>query len=219
MIILCSTSLSSPLHMVKKKDRSWRPCGDYRRLNNVTVPDRYPLPHIADFTSRIAGSSVFSRLDLQKGYYQVPMASEDVPKTAIINPFGMFEFLFLPFGLRNASNTFQCLMDQILGNLPYCFVYIDDILVFSPDLSSHIQHLRDVLELCQAQGLTIGLGKCEFAIAKTKFLGHQLTSSGLHPLSKHTSAIQDFSPPSDKPGLQRFLKMINFYQRFLRNTA
>ena len=84
-----SSPWSSPLHMVKKK-RGWRPCGDFRRLNKVSIPDRYPLPHIADFTSRIADSTVFSRLDLQKGYYQIPMASEDVPKTAIITPFGIF---------------------------------------------------------------------------------------------------------------------------------
>ena len=79
--------------MVEKKDGGWRPCGDYRRLNNITVPDRYSLPQIADFTSRIAGSTVFSRLDLQKGYYQIHMASKNVPKTAIITPFGMIEFL------------------------------------------------------------------------------------------------------------------------------
>ena len=124
--------------MVKKKDGGWRPCGDLRRLNNITIPDRYPLPNVADCTARIAGSTVFSRLDLQKGYYQIPMAAEDIPKTAIITPFGMFEFLRLPFGLRNTGNTFQRMMDQILGNLPYCFVYIDDILVFSPNLSSHV---------------------------------------------------------------------------------
>ena len=87
-------------------------------------------------------------LDLQKGYYQIPMASEDIAKTLIITPFGMFEFLLLPFGLRNAGNIFQRMMDQILGNLPYCFVYIDDILIFSPDLTSQVQHLQDVLELC-----------------------------------------------------------------------
>ena len=127
--------------MVKKKDGGWRPFGNYRRLNNVIITDRYPLPHIADFTSKIAGSTVFSRLDLLKGYYQIPMASEEIPKTAIITPFGKFEFLRLPFGLGNTFNTFQRMMDQILGNLPYCFVYIDDILVFSPNLSSHVQHL------------------------------------------------------------------------------
>ena len=89
----------------------------------------------------------------------------------IINPFGMFKFLCLPFGLWNTGNTFQRMIDQILGNFPYCFVYIDVILIFSPDLSSHIQHLQDVLELCRAHGLTIGLGKCEFAGPETQFLG------------------------------------------------
>ena len=102
-------------------------------------------------------------------------------------------------------------MDQILGNLPYCFVYIDDILIFSPNLTSHIHNLRDILELCCIHSLTIGLGKCENAIPETEFLGHCITSSSLHPLPKHTSTIRDFPPPSDKPGLQRFLGMLNFY--------
>ena len=82
-----SLSLSSPLHMVKKKDKGWRPCGDYRRLNNITIPDKYLFPNIADFTSHIAGSTVFSKLDLQKGYYQILMASRDVPKTTVVTPF------------------------------------------------------------------------------------------------------------------------------------
>ena len=130
-IVRHSTSpWASPLHMVKKKDGGWRPCGDYRRLNTATVPDHYPLPNIGDFSSRVSGSTVFSKLDLQKGYYQVPVEQRDIQKTAIITPFGMFEFLVMPFGLRNAGNTFQRLMDQILGDLPYSFVYVDDILVF-----------------------------------------------------------------------------------------
>ncbi len=150
--------------VIKKKDGGWRPCGDYRRLNTVTIPDRYPLPNVADFSSRIAGSTVFSKLDLQKGYYQVPMAEEDICKTAIITPFGMFEFLRLPFGLRNAGNTFQRMMDSILGDLPYCFTYIDDILIFSSSLEEHVDHLRQVLLLCRHHGLTIGLPKCELEI-------------------------------------------------------
>ena len=85
------------------------------------------------------------------------------------------------------------MMDQILGNMPNCFVYIDDILLFSPDLTAHIQDLRDVLKLCHAHGLTIGLGKCEFAVSETEFLGHSLTSSGLHPLPKHNCHNSRFS--------------------------
>jgi len=210
---------ASPLHMVKKKGGGWRPCGDYRRLNTATVPDRYPLPNIADFTSRISGSTVFSKLDLQKGYYQVPVEEGDIQKTAIITPFGMFEFLVMPFGLRNAGNTFQRLMDQILGDLPYCFVYVDDILVFSKDLTSHVQHLREVFLLCREYGLTIGLPKCEFAVQEIEFLGHRLSASGCTPLTKHTEAISSFPQPTDKPGLQRFLGMVNFYRKFLRGAA
>ena len=214
-----SSPWSSPLHMVRKKDGGWRPCGDYRRLNNVTIPDRYPLPNIADFTSCLDGSSVFSKLDLQKGYYQVPMSDSDIQKTAIITPFGMFEFLRLPFGLRNAGQTFQRMMDQIFGDLPFCFVYVDDILVFSKNISSHVSHLREVFELCRQHGLTIGLPKCEFAVSEIEFLGHRVSASGCTPLSKHTDVIKDFPVPSDKPALQRFLGLLNFYRRFMKNAA
>ena len=97
------------------------------------------------------------------------MAEEDICKTAIITPFGMFEFLRLPFGLRNTGNTFQRMMDSILGNLPYCFTYVDDILIFSSSLEQHVDHLREVLLLCRQHGLTIGLPKCEFAVPKISF--------------------------------------------------
>ena len=108
--------------MIKKKDGGWCPCGDYCGLNTATIPDRYTLPNISDFISRISGSTVFSKLDLYKGYYQVPMNEDDIQKMAIITLFGMFEFLRLPLGLKNTGNSFQRMMDQILGDLPFCFV-------------------------------------------------------------------------------------------------
>ncbi len=98
------SSWASPLHMVKKADGTWRPRGDYRRLNNVTKTDRYPVPNIKDFTARLQGCTVFSKLDLRKGYYQVPVRAEDIPKTAVITPFGLWEFLLMLFGLKNAAS-------------------------------------------------------------------------------------------------------------------
>ena len=147
------------------------------------------------------------------------MSPEDSRKTAIITPFGLWEFVRMPFGLRNAGQTFQRMMDQIMGDLPYTFVYVDDILVFSPDLESHVDHLRSILEICREQGLTISLPKCEFAIPHLEFLGHSVSAQGLAPLKKHTSALQEFPVPSDQSGLQRFLGLINYYRKFIRNAA
>ena len=214
-----SSPWASPLHMVQKPDGSWRPCGDYRRLNTQTVPDRYPLPNVADFTSRLNGCKVFTKLDLTKGYYQVPMAPGDIPKTAVITPFGLFEWVRMPFGLRNAGCTFQRLMDQILGDLPHCFVYVDDILISSPDIQSHLQHVRQVLDRLRLHGLSINPDKCVFAAPSLEYLGMSVSAGGCVPLSKHTDVISTFPQPSDKKGLQRFLGIINFYRRFIRGAA
>ena len=116
---VCSKAASpwaSPLHMTPKKDGTWRPCGDYRRLNLITEPDHYAMPNISDLTSSIGTSRVFSKLDLLKGYFQVPVNPVDVPKTAITTPFGTYVFHYSTFGLRNSGATFQRVMDQIFGH-------------------------------------------------------------------------------------------------------
>ncbi len=127
---------SSPLHMVRKPDGSWRRCGDYRRLNLVTVPDSYPLPNMLD-SERIAGCTIFSKVDLRKGYHQILMHPGDIEKTAIAAPFGLFEFLRMTFGLRNAGNTFQWQMDRLLSGLDFVFVYLDDIIIGSRSAAEH----------------------------------------------------------------------------------
>ncbi len=205
--------------MVPKADGSFRPCGDYRRLNTVTEDDQYPLPSIQDFTANLAGCTIFSKIDLVKGYHQVPMAENDIPKTVICTPFGLFEYIFMPFGLKNVAQTFQRLMDKLFRHLPFVFVYLDDILIASKDLTEHMRHLRLVLEILHGAGLQINPAKCTFSVSSLTFLGHNVDSSGISPMKKHVKALTDFPPPSDLKQLQRFLGLINFYRRFLPGIA
>jgi len=141
-IVRRSTSpWASPLHTVRKQDGTWRPCGNYRRLNSVTVPDTYPVPNMLDFAARAAGCTYFSKIDLKKGYHQVPMNAADIPKTAITTLFGLFEFTCMTFGMRNAGNTFQRLIERTLSGVENASPYLDDILVFSKTEEDHRRHL------------------------------------------------------------------------------
>ena len=199
--------------MVQKADGSWR-C-----LNLLTEADCYPLPNMADITSSLAGASVFSKLDLKKGYHQIPVHPAHIKKTAIITPFGLFEFVRLPFGLKNAGMTFQRFMDKVLSGLPFILVYLDDILVASPDRRTHADHLRCVLQRLQEHGLVLNRAKCEFFCSEVEFLGLKVTAGGVAPIPEQLSAVKDFPSPGTVKELQAFLGAVNFYRPFIPAAA
>ncbi len=209
----------SPLHMVPKKGGSWWPCGDYRCLNLVTTPDKYPLPNMQDLSNGLHGCTVFSKINLVKGYHQIPVATDDIPKTAIITPFGLFEYLFTPFGLTNATQTFQRMMDRTTDGLEGVFAYMDYSRVGSLDRQTHLRHLEAFFNALATNGLAINLEKCVFAAPSLEILGHTISAMRAAPTANHAAEIKNCPPPHDIKQLQRFLGMVNFYRRFLPNCA
>jgi hypothetical protein len=161
---------SSALHFVPN-DSGWRPCGDYRALDARTIPDRYSVPHIQDYAHRLSGCTTFSKIDLARAYHQVPVHPDDTQKTAITTPFGFFEFPVISFGLRNAAQTFQRFMDDILKDLDFCFAYLDDILLFSRSSEDHYKHLRTLFSKLQNYGILLNPAKCIFPVSEISFLG------------------------------------------------
>ena len=197
----------------------WRVCGDYRRLNTATIDDKYPVKSLMDFTTNLHNKTIFSKVDLLKGYHQIPVAENDIGKTAVITPFGLFIFPRCPFGLKNAGQDFQRMMDAILGDLPFCYVYLDDILVFSNSPEEHMTHLKQIFDLLAENGLVVNRAKCVLGVSELDFLGFHVTKDGITPLPNKVEAIRATKAPTTVKELQRFLGMVGYYRRNIRNAS
>nr|GEV26582.1 putative reverse transcriptase domain-containing protein [Tanacetum cinerariifolium] len=177
-----SSPWGAPVLFFKKKDRSFHMCIDYRELNKLTVKNRYPLPRIDDLFDQLQGSSMYSKIDLRSGYYQLRVREEDIPKTAFRTGYGHYEFHVTPFGLTNAPAVFMDLMNRVCK--PYLdkfvIVFINDILIYSKDKEDHEEHLKLILELLKKEELYAKFSMCEFWIPKVQFLRHVIDSKGIH---------------------------------------
>lgn len=182
---------SSPIWVVPKKlDSSnvqkWRIVVDFRKVNEKTIDDRYPLPNISDILDKLGRCQYFTTLDLASGFHQIEMHPNSIEKTAFSVEHGHYEYVRMPFGLKNAPSTFQRVMDNVLKDLQnkICLVYMDDIIIFSTSLQEHINNLKLVLEKLQNAGLRIQLDKSEFLCKSVEFLGHVITPEGIRPNQK-----------------------------------
>ncbi|GJP79414.1 hypothetical protein CLOP_g9648 [Closterium sp. NIES-67] len=221
-LIRPSTSpYGAPVLFTPKPDESLRMCIDYRALNKQTIKNKYPIPRIDDLLDQLRGATVFSKLDLRSGYWQIRMADNSIHKTAFRTRYGSYEYLLMPFGLTNAPATFQAEMNHILRPLldECVVVYLDDILIYSRDMKQHVEHLRRVFEILRRERFYVKLSKSEFALEKVLFLGHMVSAQGVHVDPKKIEAVRTWKTPKNVKELQQFLGFANYYNRFVPQYA
>ena len=219
-IVRCSTSpWSSPIVPVKKKDGEIRMCIDYRALNAVTKRDTYPLPKPQEMFDQLGGCKYFTKLDANKGFYQIKIKDEDIEKTAFTTGEGLYEFEKMPFGLTNAPATFQRMMNQALIDTPHALVYMDDIIIKSKTFKQHIKDIKDVLQKLRRAGIKIKPTKCEWARLEIIFLGHKVSGKGLMPDPEIVIKVQEFPVPKNIKEVQSFLGLAGYYRRFQKDYS
>ena len=211
----------APVLFVKKKDGTLRMCIDYQQINKVTVKNKYPLPRIEDLFDQLRGASVFSKIDLRSGYYQLRVKEVDVPKTAFRTRYSHYEFLVMPFRLTNAPAAFMDLMNRVF--CPYLdqfvVVFIDDILVYSKNAQEHEHHLRIVLQTLRENQLFAKLSKCDFWLKEVSFLGHIVSAEGIRVDPAKIEAIVNWKPPRNVTEVRSFLGLAGYYRRFVQGFS
>lgn len=217
---------SSPVWVVPKKmdasgKQKWRIVIDYRKLNEKTIGDKYPLPNISDLLDQLGKCEYFTTLDLASGFHQIEIDKKDIPKTAFSVENGHYEFVRMPFGLRNAPATFQRVMDNIMSGIQNekCLIYMDDVIIYSSTLNEHMNRLKEVFFRLRKYNLKIQPDKCEFLRKEVSYLGHIITEKGVKPNPDKVAAVQRFPVPKNQKEIKSFLGMAGYYRRFIPNFA
>ena len=212
---------SSPMVFVRKKSGEVRPCVDYRKLNLLSKKDAFPLPRTQDCLDAVAGAKLFASLDITSAYNQIPVRTEDIPKTAFVTKYGLFEYTTMPFGLSNAPATFQRLMEIALSGLQWttCLIYLDDVLLFGSSFQELTSRIQAVLDRIRAANLKLKPSKCHLFREEVTFLGHILSPDGIRPNKENIEKILQWKAPTNVKEVQSFLGMANYYRRFCKNYS
>ena len=216
-----ASAWASPVVLVRKKDNTVRWCIDYRKLNSATKRDAYPLPRIDSCLDCLSSARIFSTLDLQSGYWQLEVAEEDRHKTAFITKYGLFEYRKMPFGLCNAPSSFQRCMELVLKGLQWktLLIYLDDVIIYTATMDSHLEQLDVVLTRLQEAGLKLKPSKCDLIKSSVLYLGHVVSKDGLQPNPKIVESVLEWKVPTNVKETQQFLGLCNYYRRFIKNFS
>ena len=212
-----NTDWASPLHLANKPGGGVRPCSDFRDLNSKTIVDSYELPMLKDFTKKISGAKHFSKVDLRSAFFNLPIWPPHKHKTTTLDPWGgTYVYNRLAFGLCSAPASWQKMLDYVLRDIQNIYIYLDDILVWAKSKQEHDRTLEKVFQRLSDNDMALSIEKCVFNKPEVEYLGYNVSESGIHPLQKKLTALENFKEPQTQKDILHFCGALNYFRTSLR---